>query len=97
MAAEIKCPNCGYGFDPGESFKKEVQEQLRAQMEDWKKNLLACFKSDMRTMPRADGFGVVPVGGTSDLTKEQASDFMEFIAEYGARHGVIFHDERRVA
>ncbi|HEU0228765.1 MAG TPA: DUF2130 domain-containing protein [Arachidicoccus soli] len=37
MAAEIKCPNCGYDFDPGESFKKEVQVQLRAQMEDWKK------------------------------------------------------------
>jgi len=66
-------------------------------MEDWKKNLLACFKSDMRTMPRADGFGVIPVGGTSDLTKEQASDFMEFIAEYGARNGVVFHDQREVA
>jgi hypothetical protein len=37
MAAEIKCPNCGTEFDPGESFKKEVQEQLRSQMEDWKK------------------------------------------------------------
>jgi hypothetical protein len=37
MAAEVKCPNCGTEFDPGESFKKEVQEQLRSQMEDWKK------------------------------------------------------------
>ena len=37
MASEIKCPNCGHEFDPGDSFKKEVQEQLRSQMEDWKK------------------------------------------------------------
>jgi hypothetical protein len=37
MASEIKCPNCGYEFDPGDSFKKEVQDQLRNQMEDWKK------------------------------------------------------------
>ena len=37
MASEIKCPNCGLEFDPGDSFKKEVQEQLRSQMEDWKK------------------------------------------------------------
>lgn len=37
MASAITCPSCGHQFDPGDSFKKEVQEQLRAQMEDWKR------------------------------------------------------------
>jgi len=37
MASVITCPSCGHQFDPGDSFKKEVQEQLRSQMEDWKK------------------------------------------------------------
>jgi hypothetical protein len=37
MASLITCPGCGQQFDPGDSFKKEVQEQLRSQMEDWKK------------------------------------------------------------
>ncbi len=37
MASEIKCPNCGYEFDPGDSLKKEIQEGLRTQMEEWKK------------------------------------------------------------
>lgn len=36
MASEIICPKCGNQFDAGESFKKEVQEQLRTQMEEWK-------------------------------------------------------------
>jgi hypothetical protein len=61
-------------------------------MDDWKKNLLACFKTDVRIMPRADGFGVVPVGGTSDLTVAEAGDFMTFIEAFGAQHGVVFHD-----
>ena len=37
MASVITCPSCGHQFDPGDSFRKEVQEQLRSQMEDWKK------------------------------------------------------------
>lgn len=66
-------------------------------MEDWKKNLVACFKADLRLMPRADGFGVVPVGGTSDLTKEEAGDFITFIEAWGAEHGVTFHDPKAEA
>lgn len=37
MASVIICPSCAHEFDAGDSFKKEVQEELRAQMEDWKK------------------------------------------------------------
>lgn len=62
-------------------------------MEDWKKNLLACFKRDLRMMPSADGKGVQIVGGTSDLSKDEGGQFIEFLYEFGARHGVEFKDK----
>jgi len=37
MSSLIVCPKCGNQFDAGESFRKEVQEQLRSQMEEWRK------------------------------------------------------------
>ncbi len=37
MSTEIKCPNCGQQFEASESFKKEVQDQLNIQAEEWKK------------------------------------------------------------
>lgn len=62
-------------------------------MDAWKTNLIACFKSDIAIMPRADGFGVVPINGTSDLTRSEGSDFIEFIYAFGCKHGVIFADD----
>jgi hypothetical protein len=37
----------------------------------------------------------VNISGTSssDLSKSEMSDLMEIIAEFGARHGVVFHDQ----
>jgi len=61
-------------------------------MEDWKYNLLGCFKSDLRIMPRADGFGIIPVGGTRDLAMSEASDFIEFIRAFAAQHSVQFSE-----
>ncbi|MBL7729424.1 MAG: DUF2130 domain-containing protein [Dinghuibacter sp.] len=37
MANEIKCPNCGKYFEPEESIREEVKQQLRGEMADWKK------------------------------------------------------------
>jgi hypothetical protein len=37
MAAEIKCPNCGYQFELNESLKTEVEKELRGKMVDWQK------------------------------------------------------------
>lgn len=43
-----------------------------------------------------DGRGVVPVGfRSSRLTKEQMSDLMEMISEYGARHGVEWSEPQQ--
>jgi len=39
-----------------------------------------------------------PIGfRSSRLTKEQMSELIEFLYEYGARHGVVWSDEMRAA
>ncbi|MGQ0740419.1 MAG: DUF2130 domain-containing protein [Bacteroidota bacterium] len=42
MATEIKCPNCGTEFEPNESIRKSIEEQVRkeanARADEWKKN-----------------------------------------------------------
>lgn len=42
MATEIKCPNCGHEFEPNESIRKSIEEEVRkeanARVEQWKKN-----------------------------------------------------------
>lgn len=41
MSTEIKCPNCGHEFEPNESIRKSMEEQIQkeanAKAEDWKK------------------------------------------------------------
>lgn len=42
MATEIKCPNCGHEFEPNESIRKSIEEEVRKEantrVEQWKKN-----------------------------------------------------------
>lgn len=57
--------------------------------EVWKSLFLHALGHSQRFEMALDGRGVVPVGfRSSRLTKEQMSDLMELISEYGARHGV---------
>lgn len=67
--------------------------------DDWKLLFLDALKREVRAVPNLDGTGFVNIGrSSSDLSKAEMGDLMELIAEFGARHGVVFHDsERRVA
>jgi len=48
--------------------------------------------------PNMDGNGFVDLGrSSSDLTKDEFSDLMELIAEFGARHGVLFAKEEEAS
>lgn len=42
MTTEIKCPNCGLEFEPNESMRKSIEEEVRKEVnnraEQWKKN-----------------------------------------------------------
>lgn len=37
MSSEIKCPNCGHSFEPGNAIREEVEKELRAKAADWQK------------------------------------------------------------
>lgn len=57
----------------------------------WKSLFLHSLDHAQRFEMALDGKGMVPVGfRSSRLTKEQFSDLIEVIQEYGARHGVRF-------
>lgn len=66
---------------------------LRLLPEDWKFIFLDALKRDVRAVPNIDGNGFVNLGrSSSDLSKDEMSDLMEIISEFGARHGVTFQD-----
>lgn len=65
---------------------------------DWKLIFLDALKREVRMVPNIDGNGFVNLGrSSSDLSKEEMGGLMDLISEFGARHGVRFHDEEQAA
>jgi hypothetical protein len=59
----------------------------------WKLLFLDALGRESVTVPALDGKGIVSLGmSSSDLSKEEMSDLLECIAEFGTRHGVKFND-----
>jgi hypothetical protein len=85
------------------SMLSEVAQQLpwhgvKLRPDDWKLIFLDALKRELRMVPNLDGTGFVNLGrSSSDLSKSEMSDLMELIAEFGARHGVIFQDQEEAA
>lgn len=66
--------------------------------DDFKVLFLDALKRETRAVPNLDGTGFVSIGrSSSDLSKQEMSDLIELIHEFGARHGVVFGDEARAA
>lgn len=66
--------------------------------EDWKDVFMHALKRELRTAPSLDRSGPVALGrSSSDLSKEEMSDLLELIMEFGTRNGVVFHDSRESA
>lgn len=64
--------------------------------EVWKALFMSALGHAVRFEEGLDGTGPIPVGfRSSRLTKQQFSDLLEIIHEYGARHGVRWTDEER--
>ena len=60
----------------------------------WKLIFLDGLKRELRIVPNLDGTGFVNIGtSSSDLTIGEMSDLMELMAAFGAKHGVVFHDD----
>lgn len=64
--------------------------------EDWKDYMMHALRR-ARWMPSEDG-GMIPVGlRTSDNTKEEQSDLIEFLYAFGARHEIDFGEDGKGA
>ncbi len=71
---------------------------LKLTPDDWKLIFLDALKREVRMVPNIDGNGFVNLGrSSSDLSKGEMSDLLELIYAFGARHGVVFHDQREDA
>lgn len=77
----------------------DVSEQLRwhgirLTPDKWKLIFLDALKREIQIVPNLDGTGFVNIGqSSSDLSKEEMGDLMEVIAAFGAREGVVFHED----
>lgn len=66
---------------------------LQYSTEEWKHIFLHGWGREVRFLPALDGKGVVPIPqSSSDLSKEEMTDFIEFILKEGAERGVTFHN-----
>lgn len=66
--------------------------------DDWKLVFLDALKRELRIVPNIDGTGFVNLGrSSSDLSKEEMSNLIDLILEFGARHGVRFNDPMETA
>ena len=76
----------------------DIAEQVRwhgqrLTADDFKLIFLAGLKQELRIVPNLNGDGFVQLGrSSSDLSREEMSDLIELMAEWGARNGVQFHD-----
>ena len=56
---------------------------------------LDALKREVRMVPNLDNNGFVSLGrSSSDLSKNEMSDLLSLIYEFGARHGVVFNDQQ---
>ena len=80
----------------GEIAKQAIHMGAKWDAEDWKRLLVWQFCKDSglnegRILPSLDGTGIVQLGQqTRKFTKEQASEFVEWLHAWGAENGVTF-------
>jgi hypothetical protein len=65
--------------------------------EDWKLVFLDALTREARVVPNIDRTGVVALRRSSDLSKEEMSEAIEIILAFGAKHGIVFHDDESPA
>jgi hypothetical protein len=67
--------------------------------EIWKCLLMHAWGREVKFIPALDGESVVPmVYRSSDLSKAEMTELIEFMFSWGAQNGIVFHDdEERVA
>lgn len=65
--------------------------------EVWKALFLHGLQKEVQLIPTLDGSGLLPLTRTSDLSKQEFSDLLEFIQAWCAENGVILHERESSA
>ena len=66
---------------------------LKLRPNDWKLIFLDALHRELRIVPNLDGTGFVALHqSSSDLTKEEMSNLIELMLEFGSRHNIVFNE-----
>ena len=66
--------------------------------DQWKVLFMHACGREVQFIPALDGTTFIPWGrSSSDLSKAEMTDLIEFIFSWGAQNGVVFQDEVRAA
>lgn len=66
--------------------------------DQWKALFLHSIGHEVEFLPALDKSTFIPWGqSSSDLTKGEMSDLIDFMLSWGAQNGVVFHDEQEEA
>ena len=66
--------------------------------DEWKVIFMHACGREIRLLPSLDGKGFIPYGqSSSDLSKQEMTDLIEFMFAWGSENSITFHDDRRVA
>lgn len=66
--------------------------------DQWKVLFMHACGREVQFLPALDGATFIPWGqSSSDLSKHEMSELIDFIGAWGAEHGVAFHDPQEKA
>lgn len=66
--------------------------------DQWKVLFMHACGREVQFIPSLDGATFLPWGrSSSDLSKQEMTDLIEFILSWSAQNGVVFHDDARAA
>ncbi len=66
--------------------------------DQWKCLFLYALGREVQFLPSLDNKTFIPYGqSSSDLSKEEMSELIDFMEHWGAENGVVFHTSRKVA
>jgi len=83
----------------GEIAKQAQHLGAKWDAEDWKRLLVDQYLRDVgmyssKVLPNLDNTGIVQLGfQTRNFTKEQASEFVEWLHSWGANNGITFEEK----
>ncbi len=63
----------------------------------WKALMMQAWGREIIFVPTIDGESVIPMTySSSDLSKQEMTELIEFMAAWGAQNGIRFHDDKHL-